>query len=88
MRFVRHLEDPDGNLVEILYYCSEACYRADADHDDVAGGWWPCLDVELRYPEPCRICGEPIGRDPGPDVDAELHALPTSVASRSAASSS
>ncbi|MEX0874583.1 MAG: hypothetical protein WD646_00250 [Actinomycetota bacterium] len=61
MRFVRHLEDSDGNLVDVAYYCSELCYREDTEFGHIVGGWWPCLDSELEVSEPCRVCSEPIG---------------------------
>lgn len=68
MRYVRHLEDPDGNLVAIFYYCCRLCYteEAQANIAQLDGGWWPCLDTELEAPEPCRICGELIGPVPRP----------------------
>ncbi len=61
MRYVRHIEDGDGNLVEIFYYCCAFCYHDDRDLVGIPGGWWPCLDSELAGAEPCRVCGEFIG---------------------------
>lgn len=63
MRYVRHVEDGYGNLVEILYYCCRLCYveEPEAELAELPGGWWPCLDSELDAAEACRVCGEPIG---------------------------
>ncbi len=69
MRYVRHVEDDLGSLVEVLYYCSRLCYAEEPNGSvsSLPGGWWPCLDSELEVPEPCRVCGQLIG--PGDFLD-------------------
>lgn len=63
MRYVRHVEDDYGSLVEILYYCCRLCYveEPEAELAALPGGGWPCLDSELDAPEACRVCEELIG---------------------------
>lgn len=75
MRYVRHLEDPDGSLVAVFFYCCRLCYTEEpqANIARLDGGWWPCLDTELEVTEPCRVCGELIGPEPehaGPALGA------------------
>lgn len=71
MRYTRHIEDADGSLIEILYYCCRLCFADEPDPALAAldGGWWPCLDSELEQAEVCRVCGEVIGPHPtAPDL--------------------
>jgi hypothetical protein len=64
VRFVRHIEDADSNLVDVLYYCCELCYVTEPTNDvrGLPGGWWPCLDAALTCSESCRTCGEALGQ--------------------------
>lgn len=63
MRYLRNVEDENGDLVELVYYCSELCYAGETDPSVAAlsGGAWPCLDSELDEPENCRVCEAAIG---------------------------
>lgn len=79
MRYVRHIEDEWGNLIDVLYYCCELCWRDECDPVTrvAQGGWWPALDTELDVPEGCRVCGETIGPSDSGDLGSEPLARPT-----------
>lgn len=63
MRYLRNIEDENGDLVELVCYCSWLCYAGEPDAAVAAlpGGAWPCLDSELEVVEHCRGCGSSIG---------------------------
>lgn len=64
MRYVRHVEDHYGSLVEILYYCCRLCFveEPEAELAALPGGRSPAADSQLDRVEFCRVCEEPIGR--------------------------
>lgn len=63
MRFVRCIEDANGDLVELVYYCSALCYVTELDPElrERPGGAWPCLDASLSCIETCTGCGTAFG---------------------------
>lgn len=65
MRYLRNVEDENGDLVELVYYCSELCYAGETDPSIAAlsGGAWPCLDSELDAAEYCHGCGSVLGAE-------------------------
>lgn len=75
MRYLRSIEDSNGDLVEIVYYCSWLCFATEADPQiaRLPGGAWPCLDSDLTAAVHCRGCDASIG----PTLGAE-----TKLASR------
>lgn len=75
MRFIRNVEDDNGDLVELIYYCSWLCFSTESDAAvaSLTGGAWPCLDSELTLPAVCRGCGRPVGASDSIEVELELH---------------
>ena len=49
------LENADGDVVDVHYYCSDYCARTDYDYN----GWFGC--VEIEEPTPCGSCGAILG---------------------------
>jgi hypothetical protein len=87
MRYVRSTEDDNGDLVELIYYCSWLCYAAEADPSIRAlpGGAWPCLDTSLHGTECCFMCGKTLVLSLPPALLAETRALPESCKSAESA---
>lgn len=48
------IEDSNGELVEVHYYCSDSCAKTDP----LYAGWYGCH--ETTGPEVCLACGESI----------------------------
>jgi hypothetical protein len=72
------LEDGQGDLVELVTFCSDGCHRSwcvdrMVDGTDIHyGGWNGCH--ELEFQEPCAQCGRVI---PGVELDPEGDLLVT-----------
>ena len=50
------IEDERGDLVDILYYCSQACASED---DAPQPSYWPG-GMELEYCVDCHVCGTAV----------------------------
>ncbi len=50
------IEESNGDLVDLIPYCSDTCHRLDQGED--YQGWNGCY--ELQFSEPCSGCGAPI----------------------------
>ena len=49
------IEDSNGDLIDLEYFCSDSC----AKFSDYYAGWYGCF--ELHYPETCKTCGVALG---------------------------
>jgi len=64
MAHIRHVNDSEGDLVDLIYFCSDFCNRGHYPNGVAAeglepyGGWYGL--VELEYDEECASCGEVI----------------------------
>lgn len=48
------IEDKDGQLVDLLYYCSDFCAKTNPAY----AGWYGCVD---NYSTPfCQNCEQPL----------------------------
>jgi len=47
------LEDEQGDISGVRYYCSDACAKTDSHYN----GWYGCSEP-LGFPCPCEACGE------------------------------
>jgi hypothetical protein len=48
------IEDKDGQLVDLLYYCSDFCAKTNPAY----AGWYGCVD---NYSTPfCQNCKQPL----------------------------
>jgi hypothetical protein len=51
------VEDTDGNLVDVIPFCSDGCHLAYCNaNGEIYGGWNGCHEVTLPYK--CGNCGE------------------------------
>ena len=64
MAHLRQINDSEGELVDLVYFCSDSCNR-DWNPDGVAdkgvepyGGWYGCQ--EINSDEDCAGCGHTI----------------------------
>lgn len=56
-----HVENSDGELVDLIAFCSDACHRDYcADHGLEYGGWNGCQEGS-DYVEFCAACGVVAG---------------------------
>ena len=55
MAHIALIEDKQGDLVDLEYYCSDFC----AKDSDYYNGWYGA--VELYTPETCNSCGVVLG---------------------------
>ena len=64
MAHIREIHDDTGDLVDLVYFCSDSCNRGYHPNGIVAqgvepyGGWYGCQEVE--YAVECGGCGEVI----------------------------
>lgn len=58
MRYIRHIEDATGDLVDIEIYCSADCWR-DAGLGDPRGHYVPCPEP-ADYDQHCPQCGRVV----------------------------
>lgn len=50
------IEDPQGEVVDINYYCSDGCAKYDPDY----AGWNGCNEIH-DHPQWCGTCNESLG---------------------------
>ena len=64
MAHIRHIEDDTGDLVDLVYFCSDSCNQNWHPNGIVVqgvepyGGWYGCQ--EIYQDEECAGCGEII----------------------------
>jgi len=56
MIYVEQLEDENGDLVDIFYYCSSFCYETETGKPAYGHGW--LYGPETDYDVHCQNCGE------------------------------
>ena len=52
------IEDADGDLVDAVPFCSDACHRDWCRAQGERYGGWNGAHGGADYPEPCAECGE------------------------------
>ena len=64
MAHIREIHDDTGDLVDLVYFCSDSCNREwhpdgiTAQGVEPYGGWYGCQEIESD--EECAGCGEVI----------------------------
>jgi hypothetical protein len=64
MAHIREIHDDTGDLVDLVYFCSDSCNRDWHPNGVVAqgvepyGGWYGCQEIESD--EECAGCGDII----------------------------
>jgi len=64
MAHIREIQDDSGDLVDLVYFCSDSCNRnwhpsgIVADGVEPYGGWYGCQEV--GYDVECAGCSEVI----------------------------
>jgi hypothetical protein len=73
MANINLIEDANGDVIELEYFCSDGCAKVSDNY----AGWYGCH--EIYAPESCQTCGVELGYYQEPELTWEEVKLQTLI---------